>query len=48
VEQILAIPDDIVTRLFGKRISMGKGEGLLGMVALLKYYARRALNETNN
>jgi cysteine desulfuration protein SufE len=36
---IAAIPVDIVTRLFGKRISMGKGEGLLGMVSLLKYFA---------
>ncbi len=38
-ETIKAIPHDIVFRLFGKRISMGKGEGLLGMVALLKYFA---------
>ncbi len=38
---ILIIPHDIVIRLFGRRISMGKGEGLLGMVSLLKYYAKK-------
>lgn len=47
VEDIVKIPDDIVSRLFGKRISMGKGEGLLGMVALLKYFAQEQIR-TNN
>ncbi|NDJ86516.1 MAG: hypothetical protein GYB66_11560 [Chloroflexi bacterium] len=45
VDTIEAIPTDIVTRLFGPRISMGKGEGLLGMVALLKYFARQHKNK---
>lgn len=44
VEDVLNIPHDIVQRVFGQRISMGKGEGLLGMVSLLKYYARREAN----
>jgi cysteine desulfuration protein SufE len=35
------IPPDIVIHLFGPRISMGKGEGLLGMVSLLKYFAKQ-------
>lgn len=47
IEDVLNIPDDIVTRLFGKRISMGKGEGLLGMVALLKFFAQRAVENQN-
>lgn len=42
IEQIENIPNDIVIRLFGPRISMGKGEGLLGMVSLLKYFARQS------
>lgn len=44
-ETIKNIPHDIVFRLFGKRISMGKGEGLLGMVSLLKYFADLAQKE---
>lgn len=47
VEDILSVPEDIVIKMFGKRISMGKGEGLMGMVSLLKYYAKRAINEQN-
>jgi cysteine desulfuration protein SufE len=44
-QTIKTIPHDIVFRLFGKRISMGKGEGLLGMVALLKYFAELTQKE---
>lgn len=40
-ETINKIPDDVVIRLFGRRIAMGKGEGLLGMVSLLKYFANK-------
>jgi cysteine desulfuration protein SufE len=47
VDTILNIPPDIVNRIFGKRISMGKGEGLLGMVSLLKYYAQQATAANN-
>ena len=47
VEDILSISEDIVIKMFGKRISMGKGEGLMGMISLLKYYAKQALKEKN-
>ncbi len=47
VEDILNIPHDLVTRIFGKRISMGKGEGLMGMVSLLKYYAQQQAKNQN-
>jgi cysteine desulfuration protein SufE len=47
VDDILSIPHDVVTRIFGKRISMGKGEGLLGMVSLLKYYTRQEAKNQN-
>lgn len=40
-DTIQQIPDDIIVRLFGERISMGKGEGMLGIVALLKYLAKK-------
>jgi len=38
-EVINAIPDDIITRLFGKGISMGKGLGLRGILNMVKYFA---------
>ncbi len=41
VEDILSVPTDIVTRLFGRNISMGKGEGLLGIVSLVKYFSQK-------
>ena len=47
VEDILNIPHDLVTRIFGKSISMGKGEGLMGMVSLLKYFAEQEARNQN-
>ena len=47
VQDVLSISEDIVIKMFGKRISMGKGEGLMGMISLLKYYAKQALKEQN-
>lgn len=39
---IAAMPiDDLVTTLFGKNISMGKGQGLLSIAAVVKHLARR-------
>jgi cysteine desulfuration protein SufE len=36
-----SVPDDIVYRIFGKELSMGKSMGLMGMVQLIKAQARR-------
>ncbi|MFN3705927.1 MAG: SufE family protein [Thermoflexales bacterium] len=33
--------EDIVPTLFGKNISMGKGQGLLGIAAMVKHLAKR-------
>ena len=33
--------EEIVPTLFGKNVSMGKGQGLLGIVAITKAYAQR-------
>ncbi len=33
--------DEIVPTLFGKNVSMGKGQGLLGIAAITKAYAQR-------
>ncbi len=42
-EKIAKISPDIVFALFGKDISMGKGQGLTAMVRQVKTYAEQAL-----
>lgn len=44
LEQVAAVPDDIVFRLFGKEISMGKGAGLMGIIGLVRYEAKKRLS----
>jgi sulfur transfer protein SufE len=41
LELIEALPEDLVQRLFGRGISMGKGMGLMGILNMVKYFARR-------
>ena len=36
VEQVRAIPDDIIYVIFGRELSMGKSMGLTGMVRMVK------------
>ena len=40
LEQVLEVPGEIVFTLFGKDISMGKGEGLTGMLSMVKSLTR--------
>ncbi len=40
-ETIRQVPSDIVYEIFGKELSMGKGQGLMGMVELAKVMAKR-------
>lgn len=40
-EQVAQVPSDIVFTMFGKDVSMGKGQGLMGMVAMVKHLAER-------
>jgi cysteine desulfuration protein SufE len=40
LDQVVAVPGEIVFTLFGRDISMGKGEGLTGMLSMVKAYAR--------
>ena len=44
-DEVLKLTPDIVFRIFGKEISMGKGQGLMGMVDLVKYLTRQATAE---
>ena len=41
VEQVAAVPGDIVHRIFGRQLSMGKGEGLAAMVELTAHEAAK-------
>ena len=42
-EQLAAIDPDVIYSLFGRDLSMGKGQGLLGMLELVQFEARKRL-----
>ncbi len=41
-EEVLRIPGDVVFDIFGREISMGKGEGLLGILTSVQAFARES------
>jgi sulfur transfer protein SufE len=43
LEQVAAVQNDIVFKLFGQEISMGKGQGLMGIVTMARYAAEKRL-----
>ena len=43
LEQVANVPTDIVFDIFGKDISMGKGQGLMGIVSMVQNAARERL-----
>lgn len=43
LEQVAAIPQDVIFRLFGRDLSMGKGQGLIGMLDLVQHAAKQRL-----
>lgn len=43
LEQVAAVSTDIVLKIFGREISMGKGQGLMGIVQMVQYEAKRRL-----
>lgn len=43
VEQVAQVTPDIVLKIFGNDISMGKGQGLMGMVSVVRAEAKRRL-----
>jgi cysteine desulfuration protein SufE len=45
LEQVAALPQDVLYRIFGRDLSMGKGQGLLGMLELVQHDARRVLDQ---
>ena len=40
LDQVLALDEGLVTAIFGSELSMGKGQGLTGMVAMVRGVAR--------
>ncbi|GIL11413.1 MAG: hypothetical protein BroJett038_01330 [Chloroflexota bacterium] len=43
LEQVAAIPTEIVLQIFGREISMGKGQGLMGIVSMVQREAKKRL-----
>jgi cysteine desulfuration protein SufE len=43
LEEVAAVPADIVFKIFGREISMGKGQGLMGIVAMVQHEAQKRL-----
>jgi cysteine desulfuration protein SufE len=42
-EQVAAVPQDIVYKVFGSELSMGKSMGLMGMVSMIANLAKKQL-----
>jgi cysteine desulfuration protein SufE len=43
LEQVASVQPDVVFTLFGKEISMGKGQGLMGIVMMVGHEAKKRL-----
>lgn len=43
LQQVAAIPQDIVLTIFGREVSMGKGQGLMGLVTMVTHAAQQGL-----
>ena len=43
LEQVVRVPQDVVFEIFGRDLSMGKGQGLLGMLEVVQHEARQRL-----
>lgn len=43
LEQVVNVSDDVVFKIFGKELSMGKGAGLMGILTLVRAEARRRI-----
>ncbi len=45
LEQVARVPQDVLFSIFGRDLSMGKGQGLLGMLEVVQHEARRRLEQ---
>jgi cysteine desulfuration protein SufE len=48
LEQVAAVNPDIVFQIFGREVSMGKGQGLMGIVAMVQHEAQKRLAASKN
>jgi cysteine desulfuration protein SufE len=45
LEQVTHVPTEIIFKLFGRELSMGKGAGLMGILSLTQAEAKRRLKD---
>ncbi len=45
LDQVIKVSDNVVFDIFGRELSMGKGAGLMGILALVRAEARRRLQQ---
>lgn len=45
LEQVVGVSDEVVFKIFGKELSMGKGAGLMGILKLVRAEARARLQQ---
>jgi cysteine desulfuration protein SufE len=43
LREVAAVPHDVVLKIFGREVSMGKGQGLMGIIAQIQYEAKKQL-----
>lgn len=43
IQQVAQVTTDIIFKIFGQEVSMGKGQGLMGIVNMVKYEAEKRL-----
>jgi cysteine desulfuration protein SufE len=43
LDQVARVPQETIFKIFGRDISMGKGQGLIGMLDLVHHEARKRL-----
>lgn len=46
LENVAAVQNDIIFKLFGREISMGKGQGLMGIISMVRYEAEKRLKKS--
>ncbi len=44
-EEVLKVPHEVVQQIFGREISMGKGQGLMGIIMQMQHEARKRLQK---
>ena len=45
LEQVASVSDEVVFKIFGKELSMGKGAGLMGILTLVRGEAKRRMQQ---